>query len=84
MGVFIRVVGALGSLVFGGLLVFFGYFGASFKQTPAVWGMEEIILVAAGVVVATAGLAFSIRPCRFTFYGAVGSVAAVLLTAGQV
>ena len=43
IGIVLRIAGALGDLLFGGLLVFFGYFGAIFKQTPPVWGTAEIL-----------------------------------------
>lgn len=77
LGIVFRIAGALGSLAFGGLLVFFGYFGASFKKTPAVWGTEEILMVVAGVMVATAGVAWAIRPSRFTMGAALAALLAV-------
>lgn len=79
LGIVLRIAGALGSVALGGLLVFFGYFGATFKQTPPVWGTEEIVLVVAGVAMAVAGVAWAIRPCRFTFFGAFGVLGAVFL-----
>lgn len=79
LGIILRIVGGLGALAFGGVLVFFGYFGANFKQSPAVWGTEEIILVVAGAAMAIAGIAWAIRPCRFTFFGAFGVLGAVFL-----
>ena len=78
-GIVFRIAGALGSLAFGALLVFFGYFGASFKKTPPVWGTEEILMVVAGAVVGIAGLAWAVRPCRFTLGAAIAAVTGVLI-----
>ena len=58
---------------------FFGYFGATFKQTPPVWGTAEILLVVAGVSTAIAGIAWAVRPCRLTFFAAIGIVGIVML-----
>lgn len=81
-GVIVRIAGALGALTFGGFLAFWGYFGATFKQTPPVWDVQDIALVVAGVVVALSGLSWAIRPSRLTMAVAVGAVFATLVMGG--
>lgn len=83
VGILLRIAGALGAVAFGAVLVFVGYFGASYKKTPAVWGTEEITFAVAGVAMAIAGVAWAVRPCRFTFFGAIGILGAGLF-AGSV
>jgi hypothetical protein len=79
VGVVLRIVGALSALAFGGLLVVLGNFGASYKQTSAIWDAQAIALVVAGVVIALAGLVWAFKPSRLTMGVAVAVVAVALL-----
>ncbi len=79
-GVLARILAGLAGSALGALLMFLGYFGATFKKYPHEWTVENVGLVVVGVMVALSALVMAIRPSRFT----VASVAGVAIAAGLI
>lgn len=79
-GIAIRVAVALIGLVVAGIMVFLGFFAATFKKSPAEWDLEAIGAAVIGGMTGISALALAIRPSRLS----AGSVFAVVVVAGLV
>lgn len=82
VGVIFRIIGGLTGLTYGGLLAFWGYFGATFKKTPPQWKAEYVAMVAVGALVALGGMVWGVRPSKLTMWLAIGAVVASLVVGG--
>ena len=69
----------ISGVLFGALLIFLAYFGASFKQTELEWGTEEVVILVSGVAVLGTSIWVFARPSKASVALFVATLAGVFV-----
>lgn len=75
----LRISIGISGVVFGALLIFLAYFGASFKQTEPEWGTEEVVILVSGIAVLGTSIWMFARPSKASLALFVAAIAWVFV-----
>ena len=84
VGIALRILVGAAGVVFGFVLVFLAYFGATFKKPEPVWDQESAVLLMLGLAVAAVALLVAIRPSRRNALVALAVAVAVPLVGSAI